>query len=991
MGLKRILYKIRNKLNLQFIKYTWLNLKRDRAKALFAILGIMISIVLLTAIGMVNDTMSYNYMQIITSSTGNADIMISKRIKTDISFSPFFDEDIIDNDLQDIEGVEEFFPRMMMLVRASSNKSTTNSTLELYGLDFLKEASNGHMGDLLLVDENGLKTGTRYLDEPDNGKCVILWRVAELMNLTVGDFIHLEYLDDLDLEVVAICQQELKFTELENSLILVNLQQAQSFIVTGKKEINFIYGTLESPETIYDIRNVDQTKRKLREIGTLIQSYLDINEFSVTMPKLEEIGTEEFMLIAMTVIFWFITIIGMLITGILINSILSTSTEERVREYGILRVVGGKKTFPVKVVVFEGALIGTIGSLLGIIVGLIFTPPIVNFLFVVTGFPYQDVEYIIQPQTVLLAFSIGAGGALAVSILPALKTARINLIKSITPFHAKEEGWEVKKEGSVNVKSFLVGISIATIGMVVFVLLPTIFVSGDFMLIAGLFIGLLGAILIGFVFASVGIVPLIQQIFLGLIRPTIRKYANIIKISLKRNRRRNTSTIVMFAISFSFIFFITSVTEMESENMSLNLRFQYGSDLVLINQGLEGDLNAVTSGMAEEIKILPGVDDVALTLYNMFDITSVLSIIYDFSEGGMFDEETLNEAFLNVFEFYTEQSERKYKTRASDIPEIDIFEVGFIGIEENFVNLIDKDLVIWNSPGSGNEYSFNQLFNHNDTCIISGSLATVLGIKDIGEKILISFYENETGTEKGVLVRDPPIFTVVGISGGVPGFWNIRSSVSMAAGSGVIVSLENYMRLMDIENPGSPDMTVDKIFINLLDDSEENIEETKEEIQSSYEDKDFFIDDAISKIIFLNDMYERQSTLMEIINWFAIAIAVFGLISSMYAVMLERKFEIGILRSVGMKVKNVRKLFLIESMILMLSSGTMGTIIGTYCAYLLETNMGLMTEMPIVFEVPFDVLLRVYFISILVGFIGMYIILIRLSRQTIMDIFRQTF
>ena len=991
MGLKRILYKTRNKLKLQFIKHTWLNLKRDRAKALFAILGIMISIVLLTAIGMVNDTMSYNYMQIITSSTGNADIMISKRIQTDISFNPFFDEDIIDNDLQDIEGVEEFFPRIMMLVRASSNKSSTNSTLELYGLDFLKEASNGHMGDLALVDENGLKTGSRYLDEPANGQCVILWRVANLMNLTVGDFIHLEYLDDIDLEVVAICEQDLKFTELENSLILVNLQQAQSFLVTGKKEISFIYGTLENPERIYDIRNIDETKRKLREIGTRIQSNLDINEFSVSMPKLEEIGAEEFMLIAMTVIFWFITIIGMLITGILINSILSTSTEERVREYGILRVVGGKKTFPVKVVVFEGALIGIIGSLLGIIIGLIFTPPIINFLFVVTGFQFQNVEYIIQPQTILLAFSIGAGGALAVSVLPALKTAKMNLIKSITPFHAKEEGWEVKKEGSINVKSFLVGISIATIGMVVFVLLPTIFVSGEFMLIAGLFIGLLGAILIGFVFASVGIVPLIQQIFLGLIKPTIRKYANIIKISLKRNRRRNTSTIVMFAISFSFIFFITSVTEMESENMSLNLRFQYGSDLVLINQGLEGDPNAVTSEMAEEIKILPGIDDVAITLYNMFDITSVLSIIYDFSEGGMFDEESLNEAFLNVFEFYTEQSERKYKTRASDLIVFEEFEVGLIGIEEDFIELVDKNLIIWNSPGSGNEYSFNQLFSHNDTCIISGSLATVLGIKDIGEKILISFYENETGNEKGDQVRDPLIFTVAGISGGIPGFWNIRSSISMAAGSGIIVSLENYKRLMDIENSGSPDMTVDKIFINLLDDSEENIEETKEEIQSSYQDKDFFIDDAISKIIFLNDMYERQSTLMEVINWFAIAIAVFGLISSMYAIMLERKFEIGILRSVGMKVKNVRKLFLIESMILMLSSGTMGTIIGVYCAYLLETNMGLMTEMPIVFEVPVDVLLRVYFISILVGFIGMYIILIRLSRQTIMDIFRQTF
>jgi len=104
----------------------------------------------------------------------------------------------------------------MMLVRASSNRSPTNSTLELYGLDFLKETSNGHMGDLVLVDEKGLETGNRYLDEPANGQCVILWRVAELMNLTVGDFIHLEYIDDIDLEVVAICEQDLKFTELEN-------------------------------------------------------------------------------------------------------------------------------------------------------------------------------------------------------------------------------------------------------------------------------------------------------------------------------------------------------------------------------------------------------------------------------------------------------------------------------------------------------------------------------------------------------------------------------------------------------------------------------------------------------------------------------------------------------------------------------------------------------------------------------------------------------
>jgi len=659
-----------------------------------------------------------------------------------------------------------------------------------------------------------------------------------------------------------------------------------------------------------------------------------------------------------------------------------------VREYGVLRVVGSKKTFPVKMVIFEGLIIGVIGSVTGIIVGVIFTPSIVNSLFIFTDFQFQNMQYVIQPDTVITAFLIGSVTSLVVSLFPALKTARIDLIKSITPFHQKEEGWEVKKEGSMNVKSFLVGISVSTIGMLVFVLLPNISVTGDFMLIAGLFIGLLIAILLGLVFASVGIIPIIQSILITLISPAIRKYANIIKISLRRNRRRNTSTIVMFAISFSFIFFITSVAEIESKNMSLNIRFQYGSDLVLINQGLDYDINAITLEMVEDIEDFTGIDQTAITMYNIFDITSILSIAYDFSEGGgIFDEESINEAFQNIFEFYAAQAAKKYQVRAADLASFDDLEVGFIGVEQDYYKLVDKDLFIWSSPSSGYNYSITELFNSNDTCIISKAIASVLGIEDVGEQIRLTFYNPQIENDPGNIT----LFTVAGISGGMPGFFNFRSSEAMATGGGIMVSLENYMRLMDVENAGESSMVIDKVFINLVDDSEENIEDTKESIQTSYEDIDFFIDDAISKIIFMDDMYERQSTLMEIINWFAIVIAIFGLVSSMYAIMLERKFEIGILRSLGMKVKNVRNLFLIESLMILISSGTMGTIIGTFCAYMMETNMGLITEMPVIFAIPFDTLLRVFIISIAVGVLGMYFILIKLSRQSVMDIFRQTF
>ena len=81
-----------------------------------------------------------------------------------------------------------------------------------------------------------------------------------------------------------------------------------------------------------------------------------------------------------------------------------------------------------------------------------------------------------------------------------------------------------------------------------------------------------------------------------------------------------------------------------------------------------------------------------------------------------------------------------------------------------------------------------------------------------------------------------------------------------------------------------------------------------------------------------------------------------------------------------------------KSMIVLLSAGIMGTIIGTYTAYLMETNMSLMTEMPIVFTIPIDTLLRVFILSIAFAFLGTYVILVKFFyKKTIMDIFRQTF
>lgn len=988
MNIRHLIYKLKLKFKFQVLKHSWLDMKRDKTKVIFGVAGIAISLFLLTAIGMINNTLSYNYIEIAVNTTGEADIMISRTISADLTYDPFFDEDIIEKNLHDVDGVDRFFPRITMLTRVNSDNFNQTLSLQMYGMDFKAEYENGNMGDLVVVNEVGQKTNEIYSEEPASGECVVLQNVAEALNVSKGDSIQLNYQNYEDeFIIVEICEQERKFMEFENALILLNLKEAQ-FFLNRTGQINYIYGSIENPQLVYDASNLDLTTRRLRVIGSNIQDRLDLNEYSVSMPKLEELEQGEFLLIGATVIFWFIIMISMLITGILINSILSTSAEERIREFGILRVVGGKSKFPIKVVLFEGFLLGVIGSIVGIILGFFLTEPIAQIFLSAYDFGFSNIEFVIQPQTILIGFAIGIFVSLGVSLIPAIKTSKKDIIKSITPFQTEEEGWEVRKESNVKMKSILVGISISTIGMIIFILMPRIFTTGDVMLTAGLFIGLLAAILIGLVLTSIGVIPLIQRIFLAAISPFIKKYSQIIKISLKRYRRRNTSTILMFAISFSFIFFVTSLAEMEKDNTTLTLKFQYGADLVMINEG-GGDFDSsITLGTINELESMDRINDLAIALHNTIDIQRAIAAAYSFSEGTtIVDEDSTEELFRTIFQYYVGEERTKYIVHAADIPNNDEVEAGFIGVNRDFINLIDKNLVIWSSPSSNSQYSFNEMLAHNDTCIISKAIADRLGVQDVGERIRLTFYRPQQENDPGNIT----LFRVVGISGGIPGFWNFRSSQMSANGGGVMVSINNYLRLMDVKNPGEAEMIVDKAYINLKDKSEMNVKSFKDDIRTEFDELEFTIDDAITKIDMVEDMTERQSALMELILMFTVIISIFGLISSMYAIMMERKFEIGILRSMGLKTRNVRNMFLIESMILMLSSGIMGTILGTFSAYLLETNMALLTEMPVIFSIPYNTLIRVFLLSIGVGIVGMYVVLIRLSRQNIMEIFRQTF
>jgi len=124
-------------------------------------------------------------------------------------------------------------------------------------------------------------------------------------------------------------------------------------------------------------------------------------------------------------------------------------------------------------------------------------------------------------------------------------------------------------------------------------------------------------------------------------------------------------------------------------------------------------------------------------------------------------------------------------------------------------------------------------------------------------------------------------------------------------------------------------------------------------------------------------------------------VALFGLMSSVYSTVLERKREIGVLKALGLKNKQTRNLFIIESVIILLSSSIAGALIGILSSYINTYQQTALTEVPLaaitnITNLPWPTMLGSFGFALVVCLAGMFILLRRIEKMEIMEIFRST-
>ncbi|MBD3188255.1 FtsX-like permease family protein, partial [Candidatus Bathyarchaeota archaeon] len=784
-------------------KYAFRDLGTQKAKTFFGIGGIVISIFLMQVVGAVTDSLSFSYLDAAATNTGAADFIVTSNFET---LDPFMDQYEAPQLLSDVTEIASIHERLLIPTKADVQDplpgDPPNKSISLYGLDVQEEHDAG-LGWLKYQGND-----TRFTQDVPEGFCVITPFVQETLHVDVGDNVTIHYgsFDDLELTIMAIVEPAQKFLVLEVDVIITNLEAMQEFYALDDK-VNYFEILIKNKQQIYDARNIPRTINKVRKIGEKIQDKLGSEEYTLNALKLQDLEASETMNVAMSVAFIFISVISSIIAAILINSILSTSVEERIREFGVFRVLGARRSFPFKLIILQGLIMAIVGSGVGVFLGSWFAKVVLPYIYNWLGMWTNPIPLVVQPTTIMTSLLTGIGITLVVTAIPAWKGASTKIVEAINPYRHQKTRWKRKKEGRVHGKLIAAGAAGVSTGALVFYLIPQIVQTGDILVLMIAFLGVQVAFLFGLTFLSLGFIPGLEKVVWGIFRLFNKKTTPIVKTSLHRYRRRNTSTTLMFSMTFAFILFISTSLELMKVQQSFTIEFEYGSEMAVYSTDVT---NQVDEDLFRQVQGLPGVSMASAVYTDSLDLRAATLYIM---ESG-----TQN---INISRGFDSDRHNVY---LSDIIGYNWYSSELIGIDENYSKMMDESLMRL----KGGKDTVNKLFDNSSNNIIIAKSVAGDGQLSVNDNVRLTFYNSTTGSMVRLVNA-----TIVGISDGMPGFWQFRQARFTAFIGGVLCSKENYIEWMDLDDSPSANRPLSKIFIDT--NSTADIDLIRNQIQSDYD------------------------------------------------------------------------------------------------------------------------------------------------------------
>lgn len=276
----------------------------------------------------------------------------------------------------------------------------------------------------LLLLQNSLQKGGRYIRS--ERETMVGAKIADALNLKVGDVLKVmtpgaDYALHLrKFNVVGIFETGLNV--LDDKFFQIPLPDAKKLLRMGGSTQQIII-------MLKDYKKSTEVAAKIRALlndkQLAVVSWTEHGEWASMVDKVA---------IIYNYLYFFIAFLG----AFIITNILMMVVLERRKEIGIVKSMGISRFEVMNLFLFEGVILGLIGSLVGIGIGMIF-----NIYFAIYGLDFsammgsfnfpmdQRIFFEISPGSIINILLIGVFVSAIVSVLPSWRASRMNAVDAI--------------------------------------------------------------------------------------------------------------------------------------------------------------------------------------------------------------------------------------------------------------------------------------------------------------------------------------------------------------------------------------------------------------------------------------------------------------------------------------------------------------------------------------------------------------------------------
>ncbi len=398
---------------LRWLALRGLKLRRGYLSFAFfiAVLGVVVGV---AALIIVNSVMT-GFQDAIKERllSANADIIVMRK-----DGRPFYRYDYAERKISELKHVVGTEPFLYVPVMAASSSVTSATSGALRGCIPDKEPKVTSIPKhLILGDWELFKRSKRGV--------VIGKQLADTLGVTLGD--RIKVISPLGRKtpfgviprtatytVVGIF--EVGMYQFDSSLILAHFKTVQKDFGFG----DVATGIMVKVDRLENVKKVEKEIEKVLGKDYTAEDWISLNKSLFSALKLEKLAM--FLILTLIVI----------VASFNISSLLMMNVNSRAREIAILKTVGALNGFILKVFVFQGFIIGLIGTVIGEFIGI--SVSLLGEKFKLIPLP-PDVYYIdhlpfkLHPTDCVVAAVAAILISVAATIYPALKAAKTDPVK----------------------------------------------------------------------------------------------------------------------------------------------------------------------------------------------------------------------------------------------------------------------------------------------------------------------------------------------------------------------------------------------------------------------------------------------------------------------------------------------------------------------------------------------------------------------------------